>query len=52
MRSVSRVAAVLAKFSSVFQSVFFPVVCSGLISKGFGFVAFFASVETSSVYLV
>jgi hypothetical protein len=27
----------------------FLVVCSGVISKGFGFVALFASVETISV---
>jgi hypothetical protein len=27
----------------------FLVVCSGMISKGFGFVAFFASVEISSI---
>ena len=48
-RSVSRVTTVLANFSSVFQSFFFLVVCSDMISKGFGLVAFFASVKTSSV---
>ena len=33
----------------LFQLFSFLVVCSSMISKGFGFVAFFASVETSSV---
>ena len=49
IHSVSRVTAALAKVSSVFQLFSFPVVCSGTISKGFGFVASFASVEASSV---
>jgi len=49
IRSVSRVTTVLANVSSVFQLFSFPVVCSGMISKGFGFVAFFASVNASSV---
>ena len=49
IRSVSRVTAALANVSSVFQLFSFPVVCSGMIWKGFGFVAFFASVEASSV---
>ena len=35
--------------SSVFQLFSFPLVCSGMISKGFGFVAFLASVKASSV---
>jgi len=48
IRSVSRVTTVFAKVSSVFQ-FFFLVVCSDMISKGFGLVAFFASVKTSSV---
>jgi hypothetical protein len=34
IRSVSRVTAALANFSSVFQLFFFPVVCSGMISLG------------------
>jgi hypothetical protein len=49
IRSVSRVTAALANVSSVFQLFSFPMVCSGIISKGFGFVTFFASVEASSV---
>jgi len=47
--SVSRVTAARAKASSVFQLFSFLVVCSGMISKGLGFVAFFASVKASSV---
>ena len=47
IRSVSRVTTALANVSSVFQLFSFLVVCSGVISKVFGFVAFFASVETS-----
>jgi len=47
--SVSRVTAVRANASSVFQLFSFLVVCSAMISKGFGFVAFFASVKASSV---
>jgi len=42
IRSVSRVTAARANASSVFQLFFFLVVCRGMISKGFGFVAFFA----------
>ena len=38
IRSVSRVTAARANASSVFQLFFFLVVCSGMISKGFGFV--------------
>jgi len=49
IRSVSRVTAAHANASSVFQLFSFFVVCSGMISKGFGFVAFFASVKVSSV---
>ena len=48
IRSVSRVTTVLADVSSVFQLFFFLVVCSDMISVGFGLVAFFASVKTSS----
>jgi len=48
-RSVSRVTAACANVSSVFQFFSFLVVCSGMISKGFGFVAFFANVKASSV---
>ena len=39
IRSVSRVTTALANVSSVFQLFSFLVVCSGMISKGFGFVA-------------
>ena len=49
IRSVSKVTTALSSVSSVFQLFSFLVVCSSMISKGFGFVAFFASVETSSV---
>jgi hypothetical protein len=49
IRSVSQFTAARANASSVFQLFFFLAVCSGMISKGFGFVAFFASDETSSV---
>ena len=47
--SVSKVTTALSNISSVFQLFSFLVVCSSMISKGFGFVAFFAIVETSSV---
>jgi hypothetical protein len=43
IRSVSRVTTAPANVSSVFQLFSFFVVCSGMILKGFGFVAFFAS---------
>jgi len=43
------VTAARANASSVFQLFSFLVVCSGMISKGFGFVAFFAGVKASSV---
>ena len=49
IRSVSRVTASRTNASSVFQLFSFLVVCSGMIWKGFGFVAFFASVKASSV---
>jgi len=49
IRSVFRVTAARANASSVFQLFSFLVVCSGMISKGFGFVVFFASVKASSV---
>ena len=49
IRSVSRVTAARANASSVFQLFTFLVVCSGMISKGFGFVAFFATVKVSTV---
>jgi hypothetical protein len=41
--SFSRVTTSLSNASSVFQLFFFLAVRSGMISKGFGFVAFFAS---------
>ena len=49
IRSASRVTAARTNASSVFQFFSLLVVCSGMISKGFGFVAFFASVKASSV---
>src|SRR5215470_10862647 len=49
IRSISRVTNALANVSSVFQLFFFLVVCSDMISKGFGLVAFFSSVKASSV---
>jgi len=49
IRSVSRVTAARSNASSVVQLFSFLAVCSGMIAKGFSFVAFFASVETSSV---
>jgi hypothetical protein len=49
IRSVSRVTTALSNISSVFQLFSFLVGCSDLISKGFGLVAFFASVKASSV---
>jgi len=49
IRSVSRVKTALANVCSVFQLFSFLVVCSDMISKGFGLVAFFASVKASSV---
>ena len=49
IRSVSRFTIAHANTSSVFQLFSFLVACSGMISEGFGFVAFFASVKVSSV---
>jgi len=49
IRSVSTVTAARANASSVFQLFSFLAVCSGMISNGFGFVAFSASAEASSV---
>ena len=49
IRSVFRVTTVLVNVSLVFQLFFFLVVCSDMISKGFGLVAFFASVKASFV---
>ena len=50
-RSVSSVTTALAIISSVFQLFSFLVVCSDMISKGFGLVAFFASVKAISVVI-
>jgi hypothetical protein len=47
--SVSRATVALSNVSSIFQLFSFLVVCSGMISRGFGFVAFFASVKASLV---
>ena len=41
IRSVSKVTTILSNVSSVFQLFYFLVVSSSIISKGFGFVAFF-----------
>ena len=49
IRSVSKITTALSSVSSVFQLFSFLMVCSSMISKGFSFVAFCASVETSSV---
>jgi hypothetical protein len=49
IRFLSRVTTALSSISSVFQLFFFLVVCSDMISKGFGLVAFFASIKASSV---
>jgi hypothetical protein len=48
IHSVSRATTAPANVSSVFQLFSFLVVRSGMILKGFGFAAFFASVEASS----
>jgi hypothetical protein len=45
----STVITALANVSLVFQLSSFLVVCSDIISNGFGLVAFFASVKASSV---
>jgi hypothetical protein len=47
-RSVFRVTVALSIVSSVSQLFSFLVGCSGMISKRFGFVAFFAGVKASS----
>jgi len=47
-RPVSRVTVALSIVSSVSQLFSFLVGCSGMILKGFGFVAFFADVKASS----
>jgi len=47
-RSVSRVKVALSIVSSVFQLFSFLVGCSGMILKGFGFVAFFVGLKASS----
>jgi hypothetical protein len=47
-RSVSRVTVTLSIVSSVSKLFSFLVGCSGMILKGFGFVAFFAGVNASS----
>jgi len=52
IRSVSRVTTALTNVSSVFQLFSFLVVCSDMISKGFGLVAFFAGVKVTSVVFV
>ena len=49
IRSISKITTALSNVSSVFQLFSYLVVCSNMISKKFGFVEFFASVETSSV---
>ena len=46
--SVSRVTVALSIVSSVSQLFSFLVGCSGMILKGFGFVAFFAGVKANS----
>jgi len=51
IRSVSRVTAARGNASSVFQLFSFLVVCSGMISNGFGFLTFFTNVKASSVYI-
>ena len=51
IRSVSRVKAARANASLVFQLFSFLVVCNGMISMGFRFVAFYASVKASTVYI-
>ena len=44
IRYASRVTVALNIVSSVFLMSFFLVVCSGMISRGFGFVTFFAQI--------
>jgi hypothetical protein len=50
-RSISRVTAALANISLVSQLFSFLADCSGMILKGFGFVAFFAGVKANSFYI-
>ena len=45
IRSVSKVTTALSNVSLVFQLFSFLVVCSSMISKGFGFVAFFTIIN-------
>jgi len=51
-RFVSNLTTALSNVSSVFQLISLLVVCSSTISKGFGFVVFFASVESGDQRLV
>jgi hypothetical protein len=54
-RSVSRVTTALANVYLIFQLFSFIVVCSDMFLKGFGLVAFFASIKpvpSVFVYLV
>ena len=48
--SVSTVTTALSNVSLVFQLFSFLVVCSGMISKAFGFVTFFASESQLRLY--
>ena len=48
-RSVSRVTAAPSISSLVFQFSSFLVGCTGVLSRGFGFVAFFVGVRTISL---
>ena len=48
IRSVSRDIAALANVFQVVQLIFFLAVCSCKILQGFGFVAFFVSVDATS----
>jgi len=52
IRSVSKVTTALSNVSSVFQFFSFLLVCSSMVSKRFGFLAFFASVETSWLLII
>jgi hypothetical protein len=49
IRSVPRVITAAPNVAPVFHLFSFLVVCSDMISKGFGLVAFFASVKASFV---
>ena len=49
IHSVYTVTTARANASSVFQLFSFLVICSGMISKGFGFVAYFTSVKAISL---